>query len=85
MRLIDADELKKAIKDNGYSHYFEILTVIDDAPTVIPEDFMNPYDEGFERGFIYVLDKAFSKFNANCTYSGNKVLSTLEMLKEGRE
>ena len=34
MRLIDADELKKAISDNGYSHYFEIFKIIDNAPRI---------------------------------------------------
>jgi len=35
--LISREALKKAIKDNGYSHYFEILDIIDNAPTVEPE------------------------------------------------
>jgi len=36
MRTIDADELKKAINDNGcrHSHYFDIFDIIDNAPTV---------------------------------------------------
>ena len=34
MRSIDADNLKKAISDNGYSHYFEIFKIIDNAPTI---------------------------------------------------
>lgn len=34
--LISRSELKKAIKDNGYSHYFEIFDIIDNAPTVEP-------------------------------------------------
>lgn len=32
--LISREALKKAIKDNGYSHYFEIFDIIDNAPTV---------------------------------------------------
>lgn len=34
------------------------------------------------RGFIHALDKAFSEFDANCTYSGDRVLQKLEKLKE---
>lgn len=34
MRLGDLDALKEAIKNNGYSHYFEIFDIIDNAPTV---------------------------------------------------
>lgn len=34
--LISREALKEAIKDNGYSHYFEILDIIDNAPTVNP-------------------------------------------------
>ena len=34
---ISREALKKAIKDNGYSHYFEIFDIIDNAPTVEPE------------------------------------------------
>jgi hypothetical protein len=37
MRLIDADELKKEIIDGGYSHYFEIFKIIDNAQTVEPD------------------------------------------------
>lgn len=36
----------------------------------------------WERGFIDALDRAFSKFDANCTYSGDRVLQILEKLKE---
>lgn len=36
----------------------------------------------YARGFIDALDKAFSKFDANCTYSGDSVLQKLEKLKE---
>ena len=32
--LISREALKKAITDNGYSHYFEIFEIIDNAPTV---------------------------------------------------
>ena len=32
--LISREALKKAIKDNGYSHYFEIFEIIDNAQTV---------------------------------------------------
>lgn len=35
----------------------------------------------YSRGFIDALDKAFSKFDANCTYSGDRVLQKLEKLK----
>ena len=34
--LISREALKEAIKDNGYSHYFEIFDIIDNAPTVHP-------------------------------------------------
>ena len=34
-------------------------------------------------GFKYALDKAFSEFDSNCTYSGDRVLQKLEKLKEG--
>lgn len=34
--LISREALKKAIKDNGYSHYFEIFDLIDNAPSVSP-------------------------------------------------
>ena len=34
--LISREALKKAINDNGYSHYFEIFAIIDNAPTVEP-------------------------------------------------
>lgn len=51
-RLIDADELKKAITDNGYSHYFEIFDIIDNAPTA--DDWQKYSDElwknAYERG-----------------------------------
>lgn len=32
--LISREALKKAIKDNGYSHYFEIFDIIDNEPPV---------------------------------------------------
>ena len=35
--LISRSELKKAICDSGYSHYFEIFVIIDNAPSVEPE------------------------------------------------
>ncbi len=42
-----------------------------------------PLQQGdYARGFIDALDKAFSKFDANCTYSGDRVLQKLEKLKE---
>lgn len=40
------------------------------------------YGNGYKQGFIDALDKAFSKFDANCVYSGDSVLSKLEILKE---
>lgn len=39
----------------------------------------------WEKGFIDALDKAFSKFDANFTYSGDRVLQILEKLKEEKE
>jgi hypothetical protein len=30
--LISREALKAAMKDNGYSHYFEIFSIIDNAP-----------------------------------------------------
>lgn len=42
--LISREALKKAIKDNGYSHYFEIFDIIDNAPTV--ERVINMYPKG---------------------------------------
>ena len=32
--LISREALKKAISENGYSHYYEIFAIIDNAPTV---------------------------------------------------
>ena len=73
MRLIDADELLKAVdKEREYLlarcqtgaehilvHNFRDL--IDNAPTVIPEDFMHPYEEGYERA-----RKDFERPQGNC-------------------
>lgn len=61
MRLIDADEIKKIISKSVSEYSGEYTTdminmwglftqIIDNAPTVIPEDFMNSYEEGYERG-----------------------------------
>lgn len=50
MRLIDAEALKKAIKDNGYSHYFEIFDIIDNAPTVPLHDFKEGYKQAIIDG-----------------------------------
>jgi hypothetical protein len=36
----------------------------------------------YKRGYKDALDKAFSKFDANCTYGGDRVLQILEKLKE---
>lgn len=36
--LISRSKLKEAIKDSGYSHYFEIFDIIDNAPTVEPNE-----------------------------------------------
>lgn len=58
VRLIDANALKEAIKDNGYSHYFEIFDIIDNAPTVhhpncdICEDKAKQYSLGFQDGYL---------------------------------
>lgn len=52
MRLIDADELRKAFKKSLFFtdvHLHYAREIIDNAPTVIPEDFMNSYEEGYER------------------------------------
>ena len=51
--LISRDALKKAIKDNGYSHYFEIFNIIDNAPTVeafTKDDMTGAYNEGYACG-----------------------------------
>ena len=46
--LISREALKEAIKDNGYSHYFEILEIIDNASTV---DTTCPHcDSGYAQG-----------------------------------
>ena len=46
--LISREALKEVIKDNGYSHYFEILEIIDNAPTV---DTTCPHcDSGYAQG-----------------------------------
>lgn len=34
--LISREALKKAICENGYSHYYEIFAIIDNAPTINP-------------------------------------------------
>lgn len=62
VRLIDANALKKAIKDNGYSHYFEIFDIIDHVKPVkfslLPADeskdeaYMRGYDHGKIEGII---------------------------------
>jgi len=42
--LISRKALKKAIIDNGYSHYFEIFAIIDNAPTVeLDEDIIQQF------------------------------------------
>lgn len=51
--LISREALKKAIKDNGYSHYFEIFDIIDNAPTVetfTKDDMSGAYNEGYACG-----------------------------------
>ena len=48
--LISRSELKKAIKDNGYSHYFEIFDIIDNAPTVEYSFYQEAYQTGYEEG-----------------------------------
>lgn len=52
--------------------------LINNAPTVEER----PQSEWIS-GFKYALDKAFSEFDSNCTYSGDRVLQKLEKLKEG--
>ena len=47
-----------------------------------PSDIERSQSGEYTRGFIDALDKAFLKFDANCNYSGNSVLSKLEKLKE---
>lgn len=55
MRLIDADKLKKSMAESvtvlKFNQEFDglIAEFIDNAPTVVPEDFMNSYEEGYER------------------------------------
>ena len=54
MRLIDADVLKEIIEYqqtiNVKLSVYDVIKLVDNAPTVITEDFMNPYEEGYERG-----------------------------------
>lgn len=76
--IIDVDkdyyELIKYNVEHGQNYkYFEIIA------NGIPYE-ARPQGE-YSRGFIDALDKAFSKFDANCTYSGDRVLQKLEKLK----
>lgn len=67
-RLIDADLLKKAIQDNGYSHYYEIFAIIDNAPTA--DDWQkysdnlwkNAYKKGKE-DVIHSIAEQYSEHN----------------------
>lgn len=50
MRLIDADVLKKCkVYSYGRREYVVPVYFIDNAKTVIPEDFINSYEEGYEK------------------------------------
>ena len=53
MRIIDADKLINQIEqhciDDEVTCKDDVIEIIDNAPTVVPEDFMNPYEEGYER------------------------------------
>lgn len=59
MRLGDLDALKATINnvvdeeirfEQGWAMGLKYsIKLIDSAPTVVPEDFMNPYEEGYER------------------------------------
>lgn len=53
MRLIDADALLNSGFPTIYHTEFgdQVINTDDirNAPTVLPEDFMNPYEEGYER------------------------------------
>ena len=49
--LISRDALKKAIVDNGYSHYYEIFAIIDNAlPVETSKVDHKAYNEGFKDG-----------------------------------
>lgn len=54
--LISREALKKAIKDNGYSHYFEIFDIIDNAQAIkhsllpLSGEADNAYMRGYEVG-----------------------------------
>ena len=58
--LISREALKEAIKDNGYSHYFEILDIIDNAPTVEfpPVINMKPLTAEEKQGLIDAFKKS---------------------------
>ena len=49
--LISRDALKKTIIDNGYSHYYEIFAIIDNAsPEETGKIEYKTYNEGFKDG-----------------------------------
>lgn len=59
--LISREALKKAIKDNGYSHYFEIFEIIDNAPTISTSlNLENITEEDIEK-FKIIWQRATSK------------------------
>lgn len=70
--LISREALKKAIKDNGYSHYFEIFEIIDNAQA-IPQGEWARHDEWrggeYIGGFYHVncpcKDGYYSKWETN--------------------
>ena len=82
--LISREALRKEVTEkvnfttvDGHIAYDKMLQLIDNAPTVEPE---RPQGEWI-KGFIDALDKAFLMFDANCVYSGERVLQILEKLK----
>lgn len=83
--LIDIDETKLTTIKHCYVTFGKDLF---DLENYIIECIKNgkPYKEKpqgkWENGYVFALDKAFFKFDANCTYSGDRVLQILEKLKE---
>ena len=65
------NNIKRYFGDNGGGFIAEYEKAIDEK-----------LQGEWRRGFIFALDKAFSEFDSNCTYSGDRVLQKLEKLKE---
>lgn len=62
--LISRSELKEAIKDSGYSHYFEIFDIIDNAPTVAVNcKNCDGYEAGYSAGLKDAKNEVIELFN----------------------